>query len=360
MLFWVLMILLRLVWLQVVEHTHYRTRAEHQHTVIVPIAPIRGELRDRRGGSLAISLKVESLFCTPPAFYPDYRAGKGESERSWGDPDQDAAQKVAAQLAPLLDIAGPSVLEKLLRRKPFVWIERQLPPAKAAAIRALKLDGVDFLPESKRQYPRGSLACQILGFTNIDGVGQLGIERTFDEQLAGKPGELIAPRDAKGRLLILEENFAKIPVNGSTLQLTLDATIQHIVEDALEEGVGAATPPAPTRWWWTPSPARSWPWPAPPPSIPTNPPAEVHEPRRNRVDRRRQGGLQARHGAPAGRPQGASGGGQLRARLHHEDLHRLHRPGGAQGAPGRAHQLRGREGGRTTAPSSPTTTATAT
>jgi len=242
MLLWVLMILLRLFWLQVVEHARYRSRAEHQHTVVVPIEPIRGELRDRRGGSLAISLKVESLFCTPPAFYPDYRAGKGDSVRSWGDPDRESALKVASQLAPLLDIPRPAVLEKLLRKKPFVWMERQLPPAKAAAIRALKLDGVDFLPESKRQYPRGSLACQIVGFTNIDGIGQLGIEKTFDEQLAGKEGELIAPRDAKGRLLILQENFSKIPVNGSTLQLTLDATIQHIVEDALEEGVKRTHP----------------------------------------------------------------------------------------------------------------------
>ena len=242
MLIWVLMILLRLVWLQVVEHGRYALRAEHQHTVVVPIEPIRGELRDRRGGSLAISLKVESLFCTPPAFYPDYRAGKGDSVRNWGDPDREAARKVAAQLAPLLDIPRSAVLEKLLRKKPFVWMERQLTPTKAATIRALKLDGVDFLPESKRQYPRGSLACQIVGFTNIDGIGQLGIEKTFNEQLAGKEGELIAPRDAKGRLLILQENFSKIPVNGSTLQLTLDSTIQHIVEDALAEGVKRAHP----------------------------------------------------------------------------------------------------------------------
>jgi cell division protein FtsI (penicillin-binding protein 3) len=239
---WVAAILLRLIWLQVVEHTHYRIRAEHQHTVVVPIEPIRGELRDRRGGSLAISLKVDSLFCTPPAFYPDYRTEKGDNVRNWGDPDRDAAVKVAAQLAPALELPRAVVLEKLLRKKPFVWIERQLPTGKAAAIRALKLDGVDFLPESKRQYPRGSLACQIVGFTNLDGVGQLGIEKTFDEQLAGKPGELIAPRDAKGRLLILQENFSKIPVNGSTLQLTLDSTIQHIVEDALEEGVRRSHP----------------------------------------------------------------------------------------------------------------------
>jgi len=239
-LLWVLAITLRLVWLQVVEHKYYRLRAERQHTTVVPILPIRGELRDRRGGSLAISLKVESLFATPQAFYPDYHAGKGE--QNWGEPDRENALKVAALLAPILEAPKASVLEKLLRKKPFVWVERQLPAGKVAAIRALKADGVDFLPESKRHYPRGSLACQIVGFINIDGVGQLGIERTFDEQLAGKAGELIAPRDAKGRLLIEQENFAKVPVNGSTLQLTIDATIQHLVEDALEEGVKRSRP----------------------------------------------------------------------------------------------------------------------
>jgi cell division protein FtsI (penicillin-binding protein 3) len=237
MLVWVVMIFLRLVWLQVVEHRSYRIRAAHQHTVTVPIEPIRGELRDRRGGSLAISLKVDSLFCTPQAFYPDYRSAKDDNGRYWGEPDRAAAARVAAQLAPILEMSRASVLEKLLRHKPFVWIQRQLPGPKVAAIRALKLEGVDFLPESMRQYPRGSLACQIVGFTNIDGVGQLGIERTYNEQLAGKEGELIAPRDAKGRLLILQENFAKIPVNGSTLQLTIDSTIQHLVEEALDEGM---------------------------------------------------------------------------------------------------------------------------
>ena len=239
---WVLLILLRLIWLQVIEHHHYQLKAEQQHTVIVPIQPIRGELRDRRGGSLAISLKVESLFCTPSSFYPDYRSGRGETGKNWGEPDREAALKVAAQLAPILEISKTALLERLLRKKTFVWIERQLPSGKVAAIRALKVEGVDFLPESKRHYPRGSLACQIVGFTNIDGLGQLGIEKTFDEQLSGKPGELIAPRDAKGRLLILQENYSKIPVNGSTLQLTLDATIQHIVEEALEDGMKRSHP----------------------------------------------------------------------------------------------------------------------
>jgi cell division protein FtsI (penicillin-binding protein 3) len=236
-LFWMVLIVLRLLWLQVVRHRDYQRRAQQQHTTTIPIPSIRGELRDRRGGSLAISLKVESLFVTPPTFYPDAKLDRGEQVRSWGEPDRKAAAEVAAKLAPILEMSKGTILERLLRKKPFVYIERQLPAAKVEAIRALKLDGIDFLPESKRFYPRGSLACQLLGFTNIDGVGQLGIERTFNEQLAGQPGEEVAPRDAKGRLLIPEETYTKVPVNGSTLQLTIDATIQHLVEDALEEGV---------------------------------------------------------------------------------------------------------------------------
>ena len=241
MAFWALLILLRLVWLQGVEHKRYRAKAEQQHTTIVPVPPIRGELRDRRGEPLAISIKVESLFADPRVFYPDYKAGHGE-DRQWGNPDRKAATEIAAKLAPILEQTKTQVLEKLLRKKTFVYLERHLPPMKVAAIRALDLDGMEFQPESQRFYPRGSLAAQILGFTNIDGLGQLGIEQTYDKQLSGVKGELIAPRDAHGKLLILQENFSKIPVNGASLQLSLDASIQHIVEDALEEGMRLSRP----------------------------------------------------------------------------------------------------------------------
>lgn len=239
---WVSMIALRLVWLQVIGHHHYSERARHQHTVTIPIEPTRGDLLDRKGDRLAISLKVESLFCTPPAFYPDYRMDNNGMTRNFGEPERENALKVAKQLEPIIEMPKHVILEKLLCKKPFVWIKRQLPVEKAAAIKALKLDGLGFLPESKRQYPRGSLACQVVGFTSIDGVGQLGIERAFNNQLTGQRGELIAPRDAKGKLLILKENFSKTPVHGVSLQLTIDATIQHIVEDALQEGVKRSRP----------------------------------------------------------------------------------------------------------------------
>lgn len=241
MLLWAVMIFGRLIHLQVIDHTRYRIRAEHQHTTKLPIRPIRGELRDRLGESLAISIEVESLFVTPQDFYPNYHTGKGE-ERFWGEPDRKTAAAVAAQLAPILELPRATVLERLLRKKPFVYIERQLPPSKATAVKALKIESLGFLAESRRYYPRGSLAAQILGFNNIDGLGQLGIERAYQEQLAGQAGELIAPRDAKGHLLILKENYTKVPVNGSSLQLSLDATIQHITEEALGDAVRLSHP----------------------------------------------------------------------------------------------------------------------
>ena len=89
MLLWALLIFGRLVYLQVIDHKRYQVRAENQHTTKLPIRPIRGELRDRLGESLAISIEVESLFVTPQDFYPAYRIGKGE-ERTWGEPDRKA------------------------------------------------------------------------------------------------------------------------------------------------------------------------------------------------------------------------------------------------------------------------------
>lgn len=241
MLLWAGAILIRLIWLQGVEHRRYQARAEQQHTTVIPIPPVRGELRDRNGEPLAISIKVESLFADPRAFYPQFKAGPGD-QKHWGAPDRQAAETVAARLAPILDQPKRTLLSKLLRKKTFVYIQRHLAPAKADAIRAMGLMGVAFQPESRRYYPQGSLAAQIIGFTNIDGVGQLGIEQTYNKQLAGVAGELVAPRDAHGRLLLLRENYSQVPVNGATLQLSIDINIQHIVEDALAKGVQMAHP----------------------------------------------------------------------------------------------------------------------
>jgi cell division protein FtsI (penicillin-binding protein 3) len=92
-----------------------------------------------------------------------------------------------------------------------------------------------FIPEYRRYYPRSTLGCQVLGFLNDRGEGQMGVERAFDKMLGGQKGVLMAPKDGLNKYLILKESFLEIPINGSRLQLTVDATIQRIVEDVLEE-----------------------------------------------------------------------------------------------------------------------------
>lgn len=259
---WALAVLLRLLWLQVLQHGRFQRIAEQQHTLSVEVQPIRGEIRDRRGEALAISLKSESLFCTPRVFYPDYKSGKGDAERHWGEPDRKAAEAVARKLAPVLEMPVAMVRERLLRQKPFVYLERQLPASKVAALKALLAEGDDeeapepkpgkkkagglkglaFVEESRRIYPRGTLASQIIGFTNIDAVGQLGIEQNYDSLLTGRKGAFVASRDARGRLRVQQQRYTQVPVNGSTLQLTLDSSIQHIVEESLEEAVRLSRP----------------------------------------------------------------------------------------------------------------------
>lgn len=253
-LLWGAAIFARLIWLQAVQHRKYQAQAEQQHTITVPVPPIRGEIRDRRGEALAISLKAESLFATPRFFYPDFRKDKGE--RAWGNPNRKLAQEVAAQLAPILELPKGVVVDRLLKKSPFVYLERQLPASKVAAIKELIAQAEDsddddrpngfkalaFLDESRRVYPRGSLASQIIGFVNVDGQGQLGIEQTSEALLAGHKGEFVAAKDARNRLRLLREQYTQTPVNGSTLQLTIDSTIQHIVEESLEEAVRLSRP----------------------------------------------------------------------------------------------------------------------
>lgn len=241
MMLWAMAILGRLIWLQVIQHRHYAKKAGSLHYTSIAIPAVRGELRDRRGQSLALSRRVESLFVHPGIFYPD-DAGALPETRKWTNPNRKLAEQVASKLSPVLEMSKQRLMEKLLTKKSFVYLQRQLLPSKADEIRALKIEQVGFLQESKRVYPMGSLACQILGFTDIDGVGQLGIERTHQDQLAGKAGRLEAPRDAKGRLLILQENYSQVPVNGTTLQLSIDASIQHITEQALQECVDTLNP----------------------------------------------------------------------------------------------------------------------
>jgi len=202
----------RLAWLQIVRHADLATLAERQYARTVVLHAQRGPIVDRNGAPLATSSPAESLFAQP---------------RAVGDP-----VRVAARLAPILGLPETDLHATLTAGRSFVWLKRRLPPAVAAEVRALREPGLGFLAEPLRLYPNRELAAHVVGFDGVDG-GLEGVERAFDEALAGTPGKAIVGRDALGREVVTEA-VLQTPAPGQGVMLTLDRTIQYLAERELD------------------------------------------------------------------------------------------------------------------------------
>lgn len=215
---WVLLIAARLYDLQVLRYDHYSGKAERQQQRVVTLDPPRGTIYDARGRELAVSIQVDSAYAVPP-----------EIE----DP-ADTARKLAG-VVPGLDVK--KLTRQLSGDREFVWVARKLDPPVAARVHALKLKGLYFLQESKRYYPMGELAAQVLGYVGTDNHGLAGLELIYDREITGKPGVRTVLRDARrGTVVSPDLSFAE-PEPGHDLYLTLDATVQHVVEQELAKAV---------------------------------------------------------------------------------------------------------------------------
>jgi cell division protein FtsI (penicillin-binding protein 3) len=202
----------RLGWLQIVRHADLAALAERQYSRTVVLQAQRGPIVDRHGAALATSSPAESLFAQP---------------RIVGDPD-----RVAVRLGPLLGVPASEIRTLLTGGRPFVWLRRKLPPATAAAVKALREPGLGFLPEPLRLYPNRELAAHVVGFEGVDG-GLEGIERSFNEALAGTPGKAVVGRDALGREVVTEA-VLQPPEPGHGVMLTIDRTIQYLAEREID------------------------------------------------------------------------------------------------------------------------------
>jgi len=202
----------RLGWLQIVRHADLAALAERQYSRTVVLQAQRGPIVDRQGAALATSSPAESLFAQP---------------RAVGDP-----VRVAARLAPLLGVPEAEIHAQLTSGRAFVWLRRKLPPAVAAGVRALREPGLGFLPEPLRLYPNRELAAHVIGFDGADG-GLEGIERAFNDTLAGTPGKAVVGRDALGREVVTEATL-QAPAPGQGVMLTLDRTIQYLAEREID------------------------------------------------------------------------------------------------------------------------------
>ncbi|HEX2142017.1 MAG TPA: penicillin-binding transpeptidase domain-containing protein, partial [Candidatus Limnocylindria bacterium] len=209
----------RLVWWQVIDRGRLVAMADAQLAQTEEIPAERGEVTDANGVLLATSVELKSIFATPPAI--------------------DDVESTAALLAPVLGMEVGALRERLDRKDPWVWLRRRVDPAVSQRVRDLELRGVGMLAETQRVYPVAgtapgtTLAAQVLGFVNVEGVGQYGVEASYDDLLAGLPGSVTAQGDVTGRQIADSVRQLREPVDGSDVRLTIDAGLQHILESAM-------------------------------------------------------------------------------------------------------------------------------
>jgi len=205
---------LRLVDLMIVHHKRFYDSAQKQHIKVEDIQVRRGIIVDRRGRELALNLDLDSIYADPKHL-----------DREGND---------VKRLASVIAREPKAVLAKIPDKGRFIWVERKLDPATADKIRALKIEGLGFLPEAKRFYPKADLASHILGFVGMDNQALEGIELKFDKYLKTSGGKITVERDAGGRTLSPGVNTE---VKGNNIVLTIDEVLQRIVEKELDKAM---------------------------------------------------------------------------------------------------------------------------
>ncbi|TMG34761.1 MAG: penicillin-binding protein 2 [Chloroflexi bacterium] len=214
----------RLVYWQGFRHHDLVQLAAAYHDDVITLPAVRGKIVDRNGGLLVTNTPVYSIFASPDQITA--------ADRS----------TVAAKLAPILEMRPDDVLQQITSTKKFVYLKRRVAADVAAQLDGLQLPGIGKIEETKRTYvdggvPGTSLAANLLGFANNDGQGNYGIEGYYDRVLAGQAGYEATIRDLANRPIVLSDRRRQDPVDGVTLQLSLDGSIQVAAERALAAGV---------------------------------------------------------------------------------------------------------------------------
>jgi len=203
-----LMLTAQAVNLQVMEAEFLQSQGEARFLRDVAIPTVRGNILDRNGEPLAVSTPVESVWAHP-----------GELLQ--------AADRIP-MLAGLLETDAENLQRRLTQRagREFVWLRRQINPGLAERIRQLEIPGVFLEREYRRFYATGEVSAQVLGFTNIDDVGQEGLELAYNNWLQGEAGAKRVIKDRFGRV-VQNVELIREARPGRDLRLTLDRRLQY-------------------------------------------------------------------------------------------------------------------------------------
>lgn len=213
-------IFVRLTVLQVSQAADLQDRALDQRLRTVEIPAQRGHVLDRSGDALALTLPARDVYADP-RFVTE----------PWA---------YATKLAPFLGVDAGDLVDTLSREDTsFVYLAREVGLVVANDVADLELPGIGLLPSSRRFYPAGPLASQVLGFVGIDGEGLAGLEIEYQDLLAGTPGERTQELDPLGKPIAGGVDIEVEPFPGSSIVTTIDRDLQYQAQAALEQAVAA-------------------------------------------------------------------------------------------------------------------------
>ena len=208
----------RAIHLQVLNKDFLNQQADSRHLRTEKISAHRGSITDRNGEPLAISTPVDSVWANPQELA--------------------AAVDDVPRLAESLGLDAQLLMRRITRSmdKEFLYLKRHLSPAQASKVMALKLPGVNVLREYRRYYPAGEVAGHLVGFTNVDDLGQEGLELAFNHWLGGESGAKRVLKDRLGRAV---ENVESIrpPHHGRDLRSSIDLRLQYLAYRSLKASI---------------------------------------------------------------------------------------------------------------------------
>ncbi len=255
----IIALIIRLGYIQLIIGEEYKKEAYEQWSRDITLNSVRGVIYDSKGKKLGMSIGSDTVVCWPDDVkkleidYSDIAINEEnlfeeffmkltnpnyeEIEVVEQEPEnKQTPKKIAKTLAEILEMDEEKIYEMITGDENYVTIKRWITIEQSKKIKEANLTGISLIEDSKRVYPHGEFLAHVLGFTNIDQVGMYGIESVYNDELQGVPSRRIVNTDSKGRVLPYgyEEYFEG--EEGLNVVLTIDETIQHFAEDALEKG----------------------------------------------------------------------------------------------------------------------------
>src|SRR6184192_2657133 len=216
----------RLIYLQAIKHDEYAGLAAEKHVNKQPIYAERGMILDANNEVLAHNVPMKTVVADATRF--------------------NNRQAIVALVSHELRIPSGELAEKLDGERRYIVIKREVPAATANALRqklrAGNLRGIDFEPDAKRIYPNGSMLCHVIGFTDFEHHGIQGVEASMEEYLHGQDGYRFIEHNRVGQEIVPYRGQERAPRDGYQVHLTVDLSLQNIVENEIEAAMKEYTP----------------------------------------------------------------------------------------------------------------------